>query len=379
MVQVEQVVRSKLEMDVEKYRLGPDDFQFASEFVYERLGAKGGMRRTLVSLLIGLLWYVVGLAAALAIGFGSTYITSPAVYLILLPSIMAIDRLRWSKRIIVDHLTSTRSVFLVSDHAYQQSIRALMSRLTAKTPVFVGFLLSFAPTSAALTLRVFASNAPTNLGVLQVPLAEPAWFVGDNLLVKLLIMEWLTAIVIFNFVSVIYAAAVFIPGWARMVLAWRVIPIPSVVGTKLDPIAGFYLRGLAYFSITVFAVVLFFRGATSLPLLLFVSVLGIAGICCALVPIYTIDKLSQLAKCEVADAVSQRYIASIYPVGGGLEDASAVSTPSEKYEELKQLQVLMHATNESPVGILRLTVLIPAILSQALPFLGFLYPVVFGR
>src|SRR5262249_29445660 len=145
-------------------------------------------------------------------------------------------------------------------------------------------------TSAALALRVFVSNAPATLGVLQVPLAEPAWFVGDNLLVKWLIMEWLTAIVIFNFVSVIYAVAVFIPGWTRMVVAWRVIPIPAAVVTKLDPIAGFYLRGLAYFSITVFVVVLLFRGALSLPLLLFVAVLGIAGICCALVPIYAIDK-----------------------------------------------------------------------------------------
>ncbi len=378
-VQVEQVAPPKFAMDVKQYGLNADDFHFASEILYDRLGAEDSVRRTLVSLLIGVVWYLVGLAAALAIGFGGTYVTSPAVYLILLTSILAMDRLRWAKFEIVGHLTSVRSVFLVSDDEYRKSSKFLMGRLTATTPVFVGFLLVFALTSAALTTRVFASTVPASLSILQVPLAESAWFVGDNLVVKLLIMEWLLAIVMFNFVSVIHAAAIFIPGWARMVLAWAVIPIPSAVVTKLDPIAGFYLRGLAYFSITVFAVVLLFRGVTSLPLILFVTVLGIAGICCALVPIYVIDTLAQLAKREVADTVSRRYLARLYPAGADAERESIATDSPDVYEELKQLEELMRETNESLGGLLRLNVLIPAVLSQALPFLGFLYPVVFGR
>lgn len=379
MAQVEQAVRPKLEMDVKEYGLRADDFHFASEFLYDRLGASTALRRTLVSLLIGLVWYAVGLVAALAIGFGGTYVTSPAVYLILLPSILALDRLRWGKFEIVRHLTSTRAVLLPSDAEYRQRTKALMDRLTAKTPVLVGFVLVFALTSAALTARVFGANAPTSLSMLQVPLAESAWFLGANLLVKLLIMEWLLAIVMFNFVSVVYAAAIFIPGWSRLALSWPVIPIPSAIVTKLDPIASFYLRGLAYLSITVFAVVLLFRGATSLPLILVVSILGIAGIGCALVPIYTIDKLAQRAKSEVADTVSRRYVARLYPVGANAESEFVASDVPDAYEELKQLEELMRETNESSGSLLRLNVLIPAVLSQALPFLGFLYPVIFGR
>src|SRR5262249_54463765 len=125
-------------MDINRYGLSADDFHFASEFLYDCLGAKKGVRRALVSLLIGLFWYVVGLAAALAIGFGGTYVTSPAVYLILLPSIMALDRLRWGKFEIVRLLTSTRVVFLVEDHDYRRHTHALMERLTAQIPVFVG-------------------------------------------------------------------------------------------------------------------------------------------------------------------------------------------------------------------------------------------------
>jgi hypothetical protein len=386
-----------LTADSQDSLLDAQQFPLLATFLYDRFGAHCGrpVRRTVVSLGFGGAYFLVGLLITGAIGFGGTYVASPGVYLLIFSGVFTLDRLQWGKCNFIEQLNATRGVFIVDADEYMSSMSALLQRMTSWGPVVAIFLVLAAVVDAGIALSSTNVAEPAvaplrSLGVLPIPSLPGAWFVSPHLGTKLLALDWLLAAAVFGVVALLYYSVQGVLGWAHIIQQWPVLPVPPAVRMRFAGFAVFYFRGLANTSLAVLAAVLFYAGRPEPPLVALVATFAIVGLLCGYVPLHRIRQLVARSQAQVAEAVSRRYVDAIYPVASGpttparplavgpmpTEATRLVTT--DTFRELNALEELMHHVYEAGFTGFELNVLLPALLSQGIPLLGFLYPLV-GR
>lgn len=330
-------------------------------------------RRTAVSVDIGGIYFLVGLVLTSAIGFSGAYSASPGVYLLIFSGVFTLDRLQWGACAFIEQLNASRGAFLVTDDDYLRAMRALLRRMSAWAPVVALFLALFSAVAGLIALSALMPEGPVAalarwLGILPIPSLSPAWFTPPHLALKLVTLGWL------------YFSARGVVGWTRAIERWPVIPIPAAVRLRFAGFDGFALRGLAHTSIAVLAAVLFYGGQPTPFLLVLVASFAIIGLLCGLMPLTRVTALVRRSQAQVTDAVSQQYLATIYPVARG-QDAEPASeqAAAERFQALSALQDLMVRVDDAGAGGVGLLALLGTALSQLIPLLGFLYPLIGNR
>jgi hypothetical protein len=101
-----------LNPDPSVYRLGPGHFRIMIDAIYDRLGARYGqsVQRIIVSTVLGLIIYAVGLLIGIPIGFATLYASTPAVYIVVLAAAMAVDQVRYLKQAFITRACSPNIV-----------------------------------------------------------------------------------------------------------------------------------------------------------------------------------------------------------------------------------------------------------------------------
>ena len=97
------------------------------------------------------------------------------------------------------------------------------------------------------------------------------------------------------------------------------------------------------------------------------------------VPLYTISHIVYRAREQVGNVVLRRYFRDIYPIAAGTAEVKVIIPKEEVsnlYVEFNELQELMNNATEGSEHLYPLNLILPIILSQAIPFLGFLYPLI---
>jgi hypothetical protein len=372
--------------------------------LYTRFGAICGRpyRRTAVSLGIGGVCFLVGLALSSAIGFSGAYIASPGVYLLIFSGVFTLDRLQWGACAFIEQLNASRGAFLTTDDDYEITMRALLRRMSASAPVVVLLLPLIAIVVALLVVSTLAADQPVAaiarwLGILPIPSLPAAWFTPPYLAVKLVTLEWLLAVTLFGVVALLSFSAHGVVGWARLIQRWPVIPIPSAVQLRFGGFGGFAVRALAHTSIAVLAAVLFYGGEPTPFLIALVVIFAVTGLLCGLIPLVRVNGLVRRSQAQIADAVSEQYLATLYPIASGPDpiasgpalperphdvDAAHVSVDqgaADSYRALSVLEDLMARSNDAGGGRVGLTALLATVVSQLIPLLGFLYPLIGKR
>jgi hypothetical protein len=385
---------TSLAVDLEVSYLDAQYYPLLATVLYDRFGAYCGrpVRRTMVSLGFGGVCFLVGLLLTGVIGFGHTYVASPGIYLLIFSGVFTLDRLQWGKCAFVEHLNATRSMFLVSDDDYLSAMSAMWRRMTAWVPVVVIFLVLFVPTAALFAIGTSSGAGPARgflrtLEVQPIPSLPGAWFADPYVGIKLLTLDLLLGTAFFGAVALLYFSVQGVIGWALLIQNWRVVPIPSAVRMRFAGFAVFYFRGLVHTSLAVLAAVLFYGGRFEAPLIALVATFAVVGLLCGFIPLHRIRQLVTQAQAQVAEAVSRRYLDVIYPIASGSASIASrvdiVSVPQQEttdtYRELSALEELMHHAQEAGDSGFGLSVLVPALLSQAIPLLGFLYPLLERR
>ncbi|HEU5375119.1 MAG TPA: hypothetical protein VFV38_06760 [Ktedonobacteraceae bacterium] len=370
--------------DPDKYRIDPQVLPLMNDFLFELFRATGNhpRRRLFVSAGFALVVFMIGLLVSWAIGFASIYLASPGVYLLILMSVVVMDQVRWGKFALTMCLNETREAFITTDDDYVEETLKFLKRITIKWRALAIFVVIFALLTVVVLLTLFdaSSDAGRFVHVFIPSGFPPDWFTGHDLLVKFAILEWLLLVSAFNFSSVFYISMVVIPGWPRLALRWPVVPVPSYVRTRFTSIIDFYFHGLASNSIAVLSTILLYGGRFEPPLIAFATLFALLGILCLLLPMYAIRQLTRRAMSQVASSVASRYYRHVYPVASTSSKRNAVEGIDESFEhyrELGRLQELMHEANEDSDEIFRLNTIVPVVVSQAVPFLGFLYPLLY--
>jgi hypothetical protein len=387
-------VSTGLVVDLQVSHLDAQQFPLLATLPYDRFGAHCGrpVRRTVVSLGIGGLCFLVGLALTGAVGFDRTYVASPGIYLLIFSGVFTLDRLQWGKCAFVEHLNATRSMFLVSEDDYTSAMTVMWRRMTAWVPVVAIFLVLFVPT--AILIAISGAEPSTGLAhsleVQPIPSLPGAWFANPYFVIKVLTLDLLLGTTFFGAVALLYFSVQGVIGWAQAIRNWPVVPIPSAVRMRFAGFAVFYFRGLVNTSLAVLAAVLFYGGRFEVPLVALVATFAVVGLLCGLIPLHRIRQLVAQAQAQLAEAVTRHYVDTIYPVGSGSASSAhhigvesvlpeeTTRETTDTYRELSALEELMHHAQEAGDAGFGLNVLVPALLSQAIPLFGFLYPLI-GR
>jgi hypothetical protein len=368
-------------------QLGVPDAPVLAARLYRWIGASCGhpLRRTAVSVGMGGVFFLLGLALASAGGFADAYVASPGVYLLLFAGVFTLDRLQWGACAFIEQLNTARGAFLVTDDDYLRAMRALLRRKSAWAPVVALFLALFSAVAGLIALSALTPEGPVAalarwLGILPIPSLSPAWFTPPHLALKLVTLGSLLAITLFGVVALLYFSVRGVVGWARAIERWSVIPIPTAVRLRFAGFDGFALRGLAHTSIAVLAAVLFYGGHPTPFLLALVASFATIGLLCGLMPLTRVTALVRRSQAQVTDAVSQQYLATIYPVARG-QDAEPASeqAAAERFQALSALQDLMARVDDAGAGGVGLLALLGTALSQLIPLMGFLYPLIGNR
>jgi hypothetical protein len=367
--------------------------------LYTAFGAVCGrpVRRTAVSLGLGGVCFLIGLALTSAIGFGGTYILSPGVYLLIFSGVFTLDRLQWGACAFTEQLNASRGAFLTTDDDYAATMRALLRRMSAWAPVVATFLPLLALVVALLALSALAADQGVAasarwLGILPIPSLPETWFAPPHLAVKLVTLGWLLGVTLFGVVALLSFSAHGVVGWARVIQRWPVIPIPSAVQLRFVGFGGFAVRALAHTSIAVLAAVLFYGGQPTPFLIALVAFFAVTGLLCGLIPLVRVNALVRRSQAQIADAVSQQYLVALYPLASGSAlpgrqpDVDAEPAPAsgehdaaDTYQALCALEDLMARSNDAGGDRVAFTVLLATVLSQLIPLLGFLYPLIGKR
>jgi ubiquinone/menaquinone biosynthesis C-methylase UbiE len=229
--------------------------------------------------------FVVGLAAAISIGFSSTYVGTAAIWIGLAGIIWTILAVIWgSSRIHVmyEHL---RPVFLISDREYLARLRLWASQFsdTRGAVRASGAIFIFALVLCYFSFYRFTFM--THFGVRSVrPIWFPrGWYDGRYVVIKMLIVAWYGLAVS----ALLGTTGRLLILNIRLLYSFRtmpVVPLATVVRSRLREITNFYvLTSLAWTGGVALFALLFVRRVDALALA-FTITLGIVGFLTFLVP-----------------------------------------------------------------------------------------------
>ena len=148
------------------------------------------IRLASVSISLGALVYLIGLWVAVAFGFAPLYVKTPAIYLLLLASVVLVWSVQWTSQKFVGYLAIVRPAFLVSNDEFYAATIRLVRRLSGRP--FVPVVL------ITLTVGVISAIVLEQLGFLDLTgfsFSQPAsfpkeWFASANQLGKSIIVGW---------------------------------------------------------------------------------------------------------------------------------------------------------------------------------------------
>jgi hypothetical protein len=369
--------------DPKVYRIDPKSVRLWNDYVYDPFGAKLDQRiqRACVSFGFGLTSYLVGLAIAVPFDFAAIYVATPGVYILSFSLMFIMGRQRWAKWVIFDRLDVTREALIVSDTEYASELSAIGSQIAPTGRLLLLFLSALAIGWIAVGFIEFKPRSFVGkyLTVLEPPTFSHTWFSGLHLIGKMAIIDWYYALVMFNLIPIVYGTVILVGKLPSTALKWSVVPIPSYVLARFRGLINYYLTGAAVYGVGVLWAVLLYGGTFQLSLIAGVALFSMMGLLYVFLPLYTINRVVGRSREQVAAAVAEEYYHGIYPVAAGItltRDSLPANRASSAYSDLLRLEELMSVTYGHSLSIYRLDVLIFAILSQGIPFLGFLYPVI---
>lgn len=372
-----------LTFNPEHYNINPNRFHFLTDYIYDLFGVtyKQGSRRVYVSFATGFVCYLIGLIIAFCIGFAKTYATTLVPYLLPLLTIIVMNVLRWAEEPFANHLNKAREAFIIDDDHYINEIDKFLRKINDKRPVLFIYFMSLVFWLIVIAIRYLAPNSTLGMyTAILIPDTMPtSWFTGPNLFVKMIIAMWLLVIPLLNFAYAIYLPVLVISGWNHLVLKWPVVPIPSFIISRFSSFIYFYFHVVVSFAIAVLVFIVIYGGKFEPPLIILASLFALLGLFSMFVPLYTISHIVYRAREQVGNVVLRRYFRDIYPIAAGTAEVKVIIPKEEVsnlYVEFNELQELMNNATEGSEHLYPLNLILPIILSQAIPFLGFLYPLI---
>jgi hypothetical protein len=360
----------------------PHDMHFVHDVPFDRFGASHErvLRRALVFTGAGLLVYVIGLAIATWQGFNDLYVSSPGVYVILITASFMLGRVHWGVREYIVRLRRSREAFIVPSAQYRTSVTNVMDVATAKRPVYFLVLVASAIVTSIIAASYFFGEQAwaAHFNILRPSTLPIGWFVGSHLVSKFITLDIMVCFALCVFCDCVYMTAMAFLSWTQLVSPWSVLPVPSYVQVRLTPLGQMLFHGAFYYAVGVLAVVVLYGGTFSIPVVVVVGAFALIGVVLILVPLLSIGRMVTRAQDQIATTVAIEYYARLFPVArsADLIGAKATAQNDDTFVNLRNLEELMNSAKQADSGLLRLNVLVPVILRQAIPFLGFLYPVI---
>lgn len=333
-------------------------------------------QRTAVSLGVGVTTYLIGLTISIPIGFTQTYLATLPIAWLSLACAFYMGRLRWLTTSVLPLVKQVRPVFTIENSKFKNEADAVGKRATNLWVIIPLTLLVLIATWGAIAIAYFF---PDQLPAIYLAALRPVtfpveWFTGPNLMGKMLLFDWLLTPAVAYIVPVIYATGVGMIDMLLTVGKWPVVPVPAYVATRVSLAVSYFLAGGLYYAIAVLIAVLLYGGQADLASVGLVSLFSAVGLFCILGPIIGSQRLVERARQQLATTVASTYYQSIYPIAASESEsdhASQTMNLRKSISRLLRLQELMQAANETNGFERQLGLLVPAILSQTIPFLGF--------
>lgn len=347
-------------------------FKYPYQLFHARLGTP--LLRASISMSLGVLAFVVGLAVAEIGSLVSLYVSTPAIYLLCCAFAFYMGRAEWMYLEMFEVIKHVRGVFLVSDANFKAETQRLGGRLTdlRVTLPLTALLLIASWSAIASVLLVPLSPMNAFLSSFEPALFPIAWFTGPSAVFKMLVLDWYATLAIVFTVNVAYGTTVCMMGIPPLIARWAVVPVPAYLPMRLQRAANFLYAGAAFYAIGVFALVVLYEDQPTIESFSVVSVFVIIGLLVAFTPTTAISQAVNKARLQLGIAVSETYHHDVFPFANGEPQDGDDSMESNRlqYSKLLELQELMQAASAGRGIEQQIGALIPTVLSQGLPYLG---------
>jgi hypothetical protein len=372
--------------DPNRYELRSKDLQSWNDWLYERLGdgQRSRLRRIGITVALGVVIYGIGFGLAAECGFLSTYLSTVPVYVFVLLVMVLAARRRAGKYSLLALLNKSRGIFIVEDVPFHDIMTEQARRVVAPAWQLLLLLVAAPFLWTLIYLGLFYTRLPAPLSDtgrlitgLEPPTMDRSWFTEPNLPWKVILIAWFVLVALVNIIPAVGLTLTLPARWLRAVKSFAIVPIPAVVSARLQGLAEFFITGSVGYAIGVFGIVILYGGRREAPLIATVSALVLLGILSVLLPLWVIERLTARSRTQLAVALTSEYYQDVYPygaAGGEISTMSALQRDGSASTKLLGLQELMHETNEASPSEYRLEVLVPALVAQGLPLLGFLFP-----
>lgn len=353
------------------------EFRYWPLYVYDLFHAHKDqyLRRAAVSIGCGVVEYLIGLAIAASGGLAATYIRTPAIYLLCAALMFYMGRAKWLGIEIIHRTIFIRDAFLVTDDTYYEGVKISGKRASPSQALPICLILICLVggwLAVGLTMLDPYSPIGARLTALEPPTFGPEWFTGQDLVSKMLVIDYYWMCAILYGVPVLHGTAMLVVQLPALFSRWPLVPIPAYVSARFRTAQTFFFSGALFYAVAVLALVLLYGGKLDPLFFGLISVFVLIGLLCVLIPLYAVQRLVTRARDQLAVAVSADYRQAIQPVADGYGSSAAASVDVERYARLLKLQELMQAANETSGFERQLGVIVPAMLSQGIPYLGFL-------
>lgn len=261
--------------DYRKYSTNPADFQTWLDRIYSKIN----LSIPVVSALLGVFVYFIGLSIAATFDFGKEYINTSAIYIGVFGISLVSGVVRFASLRIHSVFESFRPCFMVDDDTYFSFIKRWFSKLSNDTGnlVIAGNYIVLALLVAYSEFFLSPLTGRVQYGALKAYFFEPFWYQPEYL--------WGKAIII-----AFYGICVALPlGIATRLLYLNyefmkdvrnlpVIPLIKTIRIRFREIVDYYLYIIFTWSIGISLFGIAFFNGLNIDSIIFLSALNILGI-----------------------------------------------------------------------------------------------------
>jgi hypothetical protein len=226
-------------MSYQAYRTHPQD----AETWVDRLSRALHNSGFLGIALAGGAWYLIGLGIAASVHFAATYVETPATYIFVGGAVLAAQLVRWAWRAIHPIFEEMRPIFLISDAEYSAGLRKWLVRTAdwRKSLASGGFIYVCYFIAVVFALYDDTALRAVDIGSLRPAIFLPGWYTPQGMAVKMLLLWWIGlpgSLLAGTGIRMVVLGWLF--WWDER--GWPVIPLVSVIRTRMRGVADFYIK-----------------------------------------------------------------------------------------------------------------------------------------